>query len=83
MPGAATRRTGGVVARMLCRHLATTFGYMIGYKTAKSGDRRDHRSALGSDETWWAGWASTVPNEPVFTTLLEQIKATHRFRVAA
>jgi hypothetical protein len=32
---------------------------------------------------WWAGWASTLRNEPFFTTLVEQLKAPRRFRLAA
>jgi hypothetical protein len=32
---------------------------------------------------WWAGWASTLRNEPFLTGLFEQLKAPRRFRVAA
>jgi site-specific DNA recombinase len=31
---------------------------------------------------WWAGWASTLRNEPFLTRLVEQLKAPRRFRVA-
>jgi hypothetical protein len=43
----------------------------------------DHRDEWLKRVFWWAGWGSTLRNEPFLTSLFEQLKAPRRFRVAA